>query len=82
MQLVKFLNKLFKKGGFVLVDANSKKYTIGSPDALNPITVKLLNKKLHYQLLFHPDLYFGEAYANGTIKIENGTLTEFLNLVT
>ena len=80
MQLVKFLNKLFKKGGFVLVDANSKKYTIGSPDTLNPITVKLLNKKLHYQLLFHPDLYFGEAYANGTIKIENGTLTEFLNL--
>ncbi len=80
MQLAKFLDKLFKKGGFVLVDANSKKYIIGSPDKLNPITVKLFKKKLHYQLLFYPDLYFGEAYANGNIKIENGTLTDFLNL--
>jgi cyclopropane-fatty-acyl-phospholipid synthase len=30
--------------------------------------------------LFSPDLYFGEAYANGDLKIENGTLTDFLNL--
>ena len=45
MQLARFLNKLFKKGGFVLVDANSKKYIIGSPDKLNPITVKLFRKK-------------------------------------
>ena len=80
MQLARFLNKLFKKGGFILVDANSKKYIIGSPDKLNPITIKLLKKKLHYQLLLYPDLYFGEAYANGNIKIENGTLTDFLNL--
>ena len=28
MQLARFLNKLFKKGGFILVDANSKKYII------------------------------------------------------
>ena len=27
-----------------------------------------------------PDLYFGEGYSNGTIKIENGTLTEFLDM--
>ena len=81
MQLARFLNRLFKKDGFVLVDANSKKYIIGSPNKLNPITLKLLEKKLHYKLLFYPDLYFGEEYANGNIKIENGTLTDFLNLV-
>ena len=80
MQLARFLNRLFKKDGFVLIDANSKKYIIGSPNKLNPITLKLLEKKLHYKLLFYPDLYFGEEYANGNIKIENGTLTDFLNL--
>ena len=31
MQLARFLNKVFKKDGFMLVDANSKKYIIGSP---------------------------------------------------
>ena len=32
MQLARFLNKIFKKGGFVLTDANSKDYIIGQPD--------------------------------------------------
>ena len=36
MQLARFLNKVFKKGGFVLTDANSKDYIIGEPDN-NPI---------------------------------------------
>ena len=32
MQLARFLNKLFKKDGFILIDANSKKYIIGAPE--------------------------------------------------
>ena len=31
MQLARFLNKLFKKDGFILVGADSKKYIIGLP---------------------------------------------------
>ena len=79
MQLARFLNKVFKKDGFILTDANSKDYIIGNPTN-NPIKLKILKKNLHYKLLFHPDLYFGEAYTNGEIIIENGTLTDFLDL--
>ena len=80
MQLAKFLNKLFKKNGFILIDAETKQHIIGSPENKSPIKVKLLDKKLHYKLLFRPDLYFGEAYSDGDIIIENGTLTDFLDL--
>ncbi len=80
MGLINFLNKLFKLDGFILIDANSKKYIIGNPKKENPITLKLLDKKLHYKLLFYPDLYFGEAYTDGTLKIENGSLTDFLEI--
>ena len=80
MQLARFLNSVFKKDGFILVDANSKNYIIGNPKNDNPIKLKILNKKLHHKLLFHPDLYFGEAYTDGDIVIENGSLTDFLNL--
>ena len=80
MRLINFLNNLFKKGGFVLIDANSKKYIIGSPDKSKPLTVKLLNKNLHYKLLINPDLYFGEAYTDGSLVIENGSISEFLEL--
>ena len=80
MLLARYLNTLFKKGGFILIDANLNKYIIGNPSKEKPITLKILDKKLHYKLLLHPDLYFGEAYADGNIKIENGNLTDFLDL--
>ena len=80
MQLVSFLNKLIKEDGFILIDANSKKYIIGNPKKEVPITLKLLDKKLHYKLLIYPDLYFGEAYTDGTLEIENGSLTDFLEI--
>ena len=32
------------------------------------------------KLLINPDLYFGEAYMDGSLVIQNGTLTEFLDL--
>ena len=79
MQLARFLNKVFKIGGFILVDANSKEYIIGNINK-DPIRLKILDKKLHYKLLFHPDLYFGEAYTEGSIVIENGSLTDFLDI--
>ena len=81
MQLARFLNKTFKNDGFILIDADLIKYIIGSPKKKIPITLKILNKKLHYKLLLRPDLYFGEAYSNGDILIEGGTLTDFLDIV-
>ena len=80
MKLVKFLNNLFKHDGFLLVDFNFQKYVIGKPLKEKPITIKLLDKKLGYKLLIDPDLYFGEAYTDGSLVIENGTLTEFLDI--
>ena len=80
MNLVSFLNNLFKHDGFVLIDSNSNKFVIGKPLKEKPITVKLLDKNLNYKLLLYPDLYFGEAYTNGSLIIENGTLTEFLEI--
>ena len=80
MNLTKFLENLFKEDGFVLVDANSREYIIGKPKKNVPIKIKLLDKSLHYKLLLLPDLYFGEAYTDGSLVIENGTLTEFLDI--
>ena len=78
--LTQFLEKLVKDDGFVLEDANQKQHIIGKPFKNPPIKLKLLDKSLHYKLLLLPDLYFGEAYANGSAVIENGTLTEFLEI--
>ena len=80
MNLINFLNNLFKQDGFILIDTNSKSFVIGKPIKKNPIKIKLFDKSLNYKLLLNPDLHFGEAYANGSLIIENGTLTEFLEI--
>ena len=41
-----------------------------------PLRIRLLDKSLHYKLLLLPDLYFGEAYTDGSLVIENGSITE------
>ena len=80
MQLVNLLKKIFKYDGFILIDSDSKKYVIGKPIKEIPIQIRILDKSLNYKLLLLPDLYFGEAYTNGSLIIENGTLTEFLEI--
>jgi len=80
MNLIRFLKNLIKEDGFVLIDSNSNEFVIGKPKKIKPIKIRLLDKSLHYKLLLLPDLYFGEAYSNGSLVIENGTLTEFLEI--
>ena len=78
--LTNFLKNLVKIDGFILVDAYNNEYKIGNPKKKPPIKLKLLDKKLHTKLLILPDLYFGEAYTNGSLVIENGSLTDFLEI--
>ena len=56
MQLARYLNRLFKKDGFILIDANLKKYIIGTPEKKKPIELKLLEKN------FIINYYFALTY--------------------
>ena len=80
MNLLGYLKNLFKEDGFILVDANSIEHVIGKPKKEIPIRIRLLDKSLHYKLLLLPDLYFGEAYTDGSLVIENGSITEVLDI--
>ena len=81
MLLARFLSKIFIKEGIVLEDSQGQKYICG--EILNkekPLTLKLLKKSLNWKLLIYPELYLGEEYYKGNIKIGNGTIYDFLNL--
>ena len=80
MKLVEFLNSVIKDDGFLLIDADMNKHLIGDPKKKHPITLKILDKTLHSKLVLLPDLYFGEAYTNGSLIIENGTITDILEI--
>ncbi len=80
MLVARLFSKIYKKGGVVLIDPKGQKFICGNPNLNKPLTIKILNKKLSWKLLINPDLSFPEAYMNDEIKIENGSLLDFLNL--
>ena len=80
MLLINFLNNLFQKKGFILIDAFNKEHKVGIIQTETPIKMKIHDKSLHYKLLLYPDLYFGEAYTDGKISFQNGNISNFLDL--
>ena len=79
--VARLLNKTLKQGGVILVDHTGQKFICGTPNKEKPIILKLLKRNLNWKLIANPDLSFPEAYMQGDIKIENATLSEFLNLI-
>ena len=75
-----FLNKFIILDGFELVTSDEKNYTIGKPIKNPPIILRLKNKSIEYKLLSFPDFYLGKGYTDGDIEIENGTISEILNI--
>lgn len=45
------------------------------------VCIKFQKSSAYWKLLLNPDLYLGEAYMNGEITIEEGSLLDFLELV-
>jgi len=80
MLFARLLSKVFNKKGIILIDSQGQKYICGKPNLEKPLTMKLLKKNLNMKLVLNPDLNFPEAYMQGEIKIENGSLLDFLNM--
>ena len=75
-----FLNNIITKDGFILKTSDNKNFIIGKPLKKNPVKLKLKNKSIEYKLLLFPDFYFGKGYTDGEISIENGSISEILDI--
>ena len=80
MIIKKFLNGIIKEDGFNLETSNNKIFLIGKPKKKIPIKLKLMTRSIEYKLLLFPDFYFGKGYVDGEILIENGTISEILDI--
>ena len=76
----KLLRKLISCGKITVIDANGDRHVYeGEPvEGLVPVTIKLHDKSLHWKIALRPALAVGEAYMDGTLTIEEGTLYDFL----
>ena len=79
--LFRFLDRLIRAGRLTVVDTGGGTRTFG-PGGTPAVTVRLHERALAWRLLANPGLAVGEAYMDGSLTIEEGTLHEFLHLCT
>ena len=78
--LYRVLNKLRFDGTLEIIDHKNNKHIFGKS---NPIVkIRLLNKSIERKLFLNPGLHIGEAYMNKELIIEQGSIEDFMNLIT
>ena len=79
--VAKMLNHLIRVGTLGVIDVAGRTHRFGTGSAPS-LTVRLHDKALHWKLFFSPELHAGEAYMDGTLTVEDGSLYDFLELIT
>jgi cyclopropane-fatty-acyl-phospholipid synthase len=77
-------SRLFERiitiGRLRVLDAGGRFHTFdGSPGA--SVTIRLHDPALHWKLLVRPRLYLGEAFMDGTLTVEEGSLYDLIDLL-
>ncbi len=80
MLLARVLRRFITQGELTVIDAAGKPHKIGKPETGPAVIIRLHDRALHRKLLLNPRLAFGEAYMDGTLTVENGTIYDFLDL--
>ncbi len=81
MSLVgRMVDKLLKKGSITLVEPGRPPKAYGPGDG-NALTVRFTDRRVAFDLLKSPRLGLGEAYMDGRLIVEDGTILDLLELI-
>ena len=81
MLLAGLLDRTIKTGTLEVIVPGERARAFG-PGGRPAVTVRLHDRALSRRLLLNPALFVGEAYMDGTLTLDEGTLTDFLHLCT
>jgi cyclopropane-fatty-acyl-phospholipid synthase len=80
MLLASALARAIRIGRLTVIDAAGRRHTFeGAPGP--SACVRLRDPSLHWKLLLRPRLYVPEAYMDGALTIEEGTLYDFIDIL-
>jgi len=80
MLLAHLLARFIGIGRLSVIDAAGEQHVFeGSPGP--SATIRLHDRSLHWKLLLKPRLFVGEAYMDGTLTIEEGSLYDFVEIL-
>jgi cyclopropane-fatty-acyl-phospholipid synthase len=80
MLLARLFERIITKGRLRVVDAYGRRHDfVGAPGPST--TIRLADPALHRKLIVRPNLYLPEAYVDGSLTIEEGSLYELIDLL-
>lgn len=77
---ISILRSFIRAGSLCVIDARGRHHVVGD-DTAPRATIRLTSKRLEYSLAVNPSLSVGEAYMDGRLTIEDGTLYDFIDVV-
>ncbi|HEX6110890.1 MAG TPA: cyclopropane-fatty-acyl-phospholipid synthase family protein [Geminicoccaceae bacterium] len=79
MLLSGFAQQVIRKGDLTIIDAAGGRHRLGDGRGRRAV-IRLHDKSLHHRLAINPYLYIGEAFMEGTLTLEQGSLYDFLDI--
>jgi cyclopropane-fatty-acyl-phospholipid synthase len=74
------LDHILTSGYLRLIDADGVTHAFGDRGG-QAVVVRITDKRTERRLFFNPALAIGEAYMDGTLRIERGTIYDFLEVL-
>ena len=74
------LRAFIRRGTLRVTTASGRTFTFGDGTG-KPVTIRIISRAAQFALLRDPELKFGELYMDGSLVVEDGTITEALQIV-
>ena len=78
--LLTFLGRFVRHGSLTVTTAGGRACTFGD-DSRRPVTVRFASAAAQRAVLFDPELKLGEAYMDGSLIVERGSIADLLALL-
>ena len=75
------LRRFVRRGSLGVIDHTGRRHDFGVARTGPSATVRLHDPALYRRLVLHPTLHVGRAYVDGTLTIEEGRLSDFLEVL-
>ncbi|MEX0921274.1 MAG: cyclopropane-fatty-acyl-phospholipid synthase family protein [Rhodovibrionaceae bacterium] len=75
----RFFKAVVTTGELTVIDAKGKRATYGDGEG-PPATIRITNRWTELRMLLNPTLHVGEAYMDGHLVLEQGSIYDFLDI--
>jgi cyclopropane-fatty-acyl-phospholipid synthase len=74
------LQSFIRRGDLTVITPRGVRLAFGDGHG-NPVTIRITSSRTMRRLLLNPELHLGEAYMDGTLIVERGSICDLLSLV-